>query len=246
MKTPSFFLSDFFAYVQNPQYTVAEQPDGSWHDRLRLMWQLWRSKVLIGFSLAVIMALIQATVKKYTGLAFERDFHAKGWSFVFAVMVMAPLMEEGLFRGLLKPKAGQLAVVTCLLMGYVVGHNYGAWPISKLVQAPVAVALLAGLPLLVYNHLRVPGRLIRVERLWQRHFKLIFYLVAIAFGLIHLSNYQHLTTWHYLLAPVLTLPQLFAGFYLGYVRMKYGIWYGITLHALWNAIPASLTVAYLL
>ncbi|MBC8153210.1 MAG: CPBP family intramembrane metalloprotease [Bacteroidetes bacterium] len=210
------------------------------------MWLLFWPKFVIGFSLAIVMFLVQKLVGHYTGLTFERDDYAKGWSFVLAVVVVAPLVEEGLFRGVLKPRAGQLAVVTFLLTACVVGHNYGEWPVRKLIQLPVAVGLLAGLPLLVYRWLRIPQRMAGLQRVWQAHFRLIFYVVAIGFGLVHLSNYQELTGWHYLMAPLLTLPQLFAGFYLGYVRMTYGMWYGIALHAIWNVLPASLTIAHLL
>ncbi len=246
MNTTRFHVADFLTYIRQPQYIAVEQPDAPWPDRLRLIGQLWWAKAKIGFSLAILAAIVQMIVARYTHLSFDHSLHLNGWGLVLAVVVLAPLLEESLFRGMLKPTVGRLVLVAFLITFYVAGHTMDGWAMYHTAYLPLALGSLVGVPGLIYALFRSPRRLARLQQFWQRHFGLIFYLVAISFGLVHLSNFHHLTVWHYLLAPVLTLPQLFSGFYLGYVRMRYGIWYSIALHALWNAVPASLTVAYLL
>ena len=55
----------------------------------------------------------------------------------------------------------------------------------------------------------------------KSYFKWLYYLSAILFGLVHASNYE-LTESQNLLIPLIILPQLFLGFMLGYIRVRYG------------------------
>ncbi len=80
-------------------------------------------------------------------------------------------------------------------------------------------------------------------RFWKRRFGIIFYLSAAAFALIHITNYAGENTAFYIF-PVLVLPQFIAGFFSGYLRVRYNSMLGYFLHALHNAI--FITVAFLL
>ena len=69
----------------------------------------------------------------------------------------------------------------------------------------------------------------------SRYFKVAFYASAVAFALVHLSNFPNLgEVW--LLAPVLISPQLFLGLFLGYVRVRFGLLWAMIFHAAYNAI----------
>lgn len=65
-----------------------------------------------------------------------------------------------------------------------------------------------------------------------------FYFFTIAFGLVHLMNFENMGTaiWF---APILVSPQLIAGIFLGYTRNKLGLLYSMALHALFNLILVS-------
>lgn len=69
----------------------------------------------------------------------------------------------------------------------------------------------------------------------KSYFKWIYYVSAVLFGWIHMVTYAFDSS-HYLFIPFITLTQTFAGFLLGYVRMIYGFWYGVLLHAVHNAL----------
>lgn len=66
-------------------------------------------------------------------------------------------------------------------------------------------------------------------------FKLVFYTFAILFGFVHLSNFK-ITTNIILLSPLLVLPQIILGSYLGCIRIKFGLLWSILLHATYNSI----------
>jgi hypothetical protein len=74
---------------------------------------------------------------------------------------------------------------------------------------------------------------IKAIRLMHTHFRFIFYLSAIAFGALHINNYNF--EKHIIILPiVLVLSQLIAGLFLGYIRLNYGIRFSILFHALNN------------
>jgi len=67
------------------------------------------------------------------------------------------------------------------------------------------------------------------------YFTKAFYLFSLAFGFIHINNYD-ITLNVLLFSPILVLPQILLGGYLGYVRVKFGLVYSILLHATYNGI----------
>lgn len=68
-----------------------------------------------------------------------------------------------------------------------------------------------------------------------KQFRIGFYTFAILFGLVHITNYN-LTTNVLLFAPILVLPQLLLGGYLGFIRVRFGLLWSILLHAAYNGI----------
>jgi len=67
------------------------------------------------------------------------------------------------------------------------------------------------------------------------YFKYIFYLSAILFGAVHITNFESYATiiW---LAPLLIAPQIAAGFFLGFIRVKLHLGWSMLLHAAHNGI----------
>lgn len=79
---------------------------------------------------------------------------------------------------------------------------------------------------------------------WQRNFRIIFYLVAILFGLIHSFNFENEWNWLFiLLLPLLILSQSVTGLFLGYIRLRLGFFWAILFHACFNFV--LITIPYL-
>lgn len=72
-----------------------------------------------------------------------------------------------------------------------------------------------------------------IRRKWDAYYPTIFYLAAIIFGLVHISNYE-MTSEVLWVAPILVLPQIVVGLLLGFLRVRYGLLWGFFLHALHN------------
>jgi membrane protease YdiL (CAAX protease family) len=66
-----------------------------------------------------------------------------------------------------------------------------------------------------------------------KSFKIVFYFFALIFGFVHISNFE-LTTNVLLLSPILVLPQIILGGYLGYIRVRFGLQWSMLLHGTYN------------
>ncbi len=78
-------------------------------------------------------------------------------------------------------------------------------------------------------------RLFLINYKTESYFRWVYYFSAIIFGLLHITTYEIHNT-HYWFIWLITLPQIFAGFLFGYIRIIYGFWYGVLLHSLGNAM----------
>jgi membrane protease YdiL (CAAX protease family) len=74
----------------------------------------------------------------------------------------------------------------------------------------------------------------------KKSFKFGFYILAILFGLVHITNFK-ITTNVLLLAPILVLPQTLLGGYFGFIRVRFGLLWSIALHACYNGILMLIT-----
>ena len=72
----------------------------------------------------------------------------------------------------------------------------------------------------------------------KAYFKYLFYVSALLFGWVHIFNFEF-TSSHYVFIPIITLPQTVLGLVLGFIRIRYGFWYGVMLHFLYNTVFAG-------
>ena len=139
-------------------------------------------------------------------------------------ILLAPLVEEILFRLLYVFNRRNLVVVIgsalILAVVFIVRTNY-----PKVILF-ISVVVLMGLMLVFYKTVNV---------FLNTHFRLFFYSLAIAFALIHLSNFQGLTILILLPALLLVVPQFILATLLGYIRLSYGFIYGLLFHSVVNS-----------
>ncbi|WP_438972541.1 CPBP family intramembrane glutamic endopeptidase [Polaribacter sp.] len=76
----------------------------------------------------------------------------------------------------------------------------------------------------------------------EKQFKIGFYVFAILFGLVHITNFK-ITPSVLLLAPILVLPQICIGGFLGFIRVRFGLLWSIALHGSYNGILMLISFA---
>lgn len=192
---------------------------------------------LTALSIAVLLGLILPLIKLWQSLfdlpdpqAFDQVSQA--W-LVPIVVLIAPPLEELLFRGWQTGTRGGLWLLGCAL---VVVSAFAMATVPDRALAALAVIVAAALAGLVGWLLlrRNPAPL----TWFARAFPLIFYLMAALFALTHLANYDRIT----LVAVPLVLPQLWAGLVLGYLRQRVGLLGSIAAHVTSNALVMGLAL----
>ena len=69
----------------------------------------------------------------------------------------------------------------------------------------------------------------------KKSFKWFYYISSVLFGLVHVFNYENSEDFIYTFWLV-TSAQIFIGLLFGYLRVTYGLWYAILLHAVHNFV----------
>ncbi|KAB2813723.1 CPBP family intramembrane glutamic endopeptidase [Phaeocystidibacter luteus] len=144
--------------------------------------------------------------------------------FVLYASIVAPLMEEAVFRAWMGLHAAAIVLFTT-----------GATVYGGLVISP-SFALGAGVVVLILTLIFLP----HIKRNMDIRFQRWFYGSAILFGAIHLGNFGLAAG-----ALLFILPQVILGLTIGLVRVQRGFWFGVLFHALWNGtISMLLLVPY--
>ncbi|MDC1234129.1 CPBP family intramembrane metalloprotease [Cyclobacteriaceae bacterium] len=91
-------------------------------------------------------------------------------------------------------------------------------------------------------HLGEKRSLLKIARkVWDKFYGWIFYLMALAFGLMHIMNFEPSLNI-YLLAPILVAPQILIGINLGYLRIRFGLIWSILFHAFHNGVLMTIAL----
>ncbi|MBX7501003.1 CPBP family intramembrane metalloprotease [Qipengyuania sp. YG27] len=158
-----------------------------------------------------------------------------GADIALAVIFFAPLAEEFAFRGWLSGRPGHLLAVllgslvalgmTVLLFATATGPAESMGTIGPAaLKGGTAGLVVAGLTVFLLRDRDAMG--------WfQRLFPLLFWLSAVGFASVHLFNFK---PEEMMMALPLVLPQFVTGTILGYLRVNYGLWASVLLHALHN------------
>jgi len=150
-------------------------------------------------------------------------------------------------------KFGYLLLI-CLLTGFLISPIFAiieefGWinmedhamedMMKNLTKPMIFLTAVVIAPLLEELIFRAPLTLFKSKN----SFKIWFYVFAVLFGLVHISNFK-MTTNVLLLAPILVLPQTLLGGYLGYIRVRFGLGWSIALHACYNGILMLITFSF--
>ncbi len=131
-----------------------------------------------------------------------------------------------------------VAAALMTLVSQIVGADLGQHALDRMLQdySPVMIFLLVVIfaPLLEELIFRAPLSLFKTSN----YFPFTFYLSVVAFGFVHLFNFEAYDQYFWL-TPILVLPQLISGVFLAFIRVRMGLLYSIVLHAAFNGIVIS-------
>lgn len=229
----------FAAFLRRPALPArARPPSGA---SLRAVLRM------LGLDLAVMAVLITlATIVVAVGIelpATALENMDISWLVVALVVIAAPLLEEIAFRGWLSGRPahvfGLLAIVTALGSLVTMVALSEATGVGVLFPAMALVVFFLGLAAVIFWQWRC-----RPATGWfARIFPLFYWLSTAGFACVHLLNFDEGSL--YVLLP-LVLPQFVTGSILCYLRVHYGLWAAMLLHALHNGTAMVLVLAGML
>lgn len=221
-------LAEFAAFVRDPAPIVPEplRAPGGWR-RLGLMTMVYCAGLAV---LGLALAAWQRALALPAPEAFGKFAPA---TLAPLVVLVAPVIEETLFRGWLRgrPRALWLLALALLaggLLTAVVQH----WHDQIATLGVLALVLAAPIGWFALRRRATPAW-------YRRQFRWWFTGAVAVFALAHLANYPRVTP---ALLPMV-LPQVWAGLVFGYLRMRHGLGASILAHAAGNA--AALATALL-
>jgi membrane protease YdiL (CAAX protease family) len=189
---------------------------------------------VFAFDLALDTLVVEVTAVLDSGTAFlpepvEQD--ASLAEDLFGYLLLAPVLEELVYRGWL---TGRIAALRFAIYGFAAESLFIA---GLFVSADMAMALALGgvafaLAGLVHWSL-TRDRDTAVPEWFTRHFHWFVWGSTLLFGLMHLGNYEPLTSP---IGILVVLPQTIGGLVLAYTRTRLGLRAAMLHHAAYNAL----------
>lgn len=159
-------------------------------------------------------------------------YNSYGTKTFFLIAIYGPIIEEIIFRYHLNFKKNSFAISYSLFFYLLIGGSLVNFNTSNIDFYLKIIATICMFFLLKY--LLAKSNLL--EKLKSSHFKIYFYFISIAFGLIHISNFENIKYYMLPIYILYVLPQICLGLVLGNLRMKTGLIWAIFLHFIFNSI----------
>jgi hypothetical protein len=159
-------------------------------------------------------------------------YNTYGTKTFFLIAIYGPIIEEIIFRYHLNFKNISFAISYSLFFYLLIGGstvNFNATNIDFYLKIISTIFLF-----FLLKYLFAKSNIL--EKLKSKYFKSYFYFISIAFGLIHISNFENIKYYMLPIYILYVLPQISMGLVLGNLRMKTGLIWAIFLHFIFNLI----------
>ncbi|MCQ6959465.1 CPBP family glutamic-type intramembrane protease [Mucilaginibacter aquariorum] len=229
-------IEEFFALNSYPALST----DRPFQDKFILLFKIYGIIFLLNFISVPISFLAEHLVTQVLHLksiheqyttSMSRLFAKFGYlQVVFYICIMAPIIEESIFRLPLSFKRSHIAVAFGFALVVLARLIPGLSQQNLAINILVRVALFAAGYFALYKSLpeiKVPNKRLQTG---------LMITSIVVFGLVHIFNYAPLQWNIIFIYPLFVIPQLCMGWMLTYIRFKNGFFWGMGLHALINSV----------
>ncbi|NEP11820.1 MAG: CPBP family intramembrane metalloprotease [Symploca sp. SIO2C1] len=186
--------------------------------------RLYSLHLLVMIAIAIVIGQV---INPQDNFLLEFFAGTSPWFWFTIAVIAAPLIEESIFR---LPLRGSVFNLTLSMSLVVLLGIIGFSPFNRALVIGIG-GMLAGLN--IYLWFAQPKFPVRLQAAYTRYPRLIFYGLALLFGAIHITNYQPQMLP---LLPLLVLPQVVVGLWLGFIRLRYGFGWAVLAHAFHNGL----------
>lgn len=236
------FIVDFYNYLKKPVPALNLDQDRNLKQGIFLTGNGYITYIILVLCSFFILKIIDTVILKYFynySILFQSEINRQklmsrfGDYVIIIVPFAAPFIEETLFRLPLNLKRTSMSLSVALIAYCLTGKPFSFDPHEMYSYVRIGIALSAFVLILLFFPV------VWLEEIREKYFKLLFYISAVLFALVHISNFAPYNSKILFFYPLYTLPQFFMGLIIGYIRVKEGFFYGWALHALIN-LPAAL------
>ncbi len=233
-------FTDFFHYLRKPTYFFEFE-----HNQKSFTKVLIEIALLFIFTFFVAMFLVVISNLVLENLAYQGKYVNEAneplLQEILSEALITGFIEELCFRWYLKLSVLSVSLLffgsSLWISQHFIRYTSLNFSISFIYAMAFATIVALAFYFIVKQNQQAYTFLLN---LYHHHFPYIFYFSALFFGWIHIFNYSLLTPVVILVSPLITLPQISAGFTLGFIRMKYGMKWTYSYHLLHNILAILL------
>lgn len=178
--------------------------------------------------------ILELDLQKYEQIEILESLKENPLKFIFLAAVAAPVIEESIFRSILKPNATSLKIFICAIL-----YLFGLILIPENAHWALKYILLLGVLALAYYAMGelIPETYYRRTCYWlHRYYLIIWILGAIIFGFVHIYNYVD-TFQLNLILFIMIFPRIIAGYFFGKIKVENkGMIWPILMHSMNNSL----------
>ena len=158
--------------------------------------------------------------------------------FILAVII-APIIEECLFRSLIKPSQNEILVFIC---SWILFISLPFIPAKANLILKYSLLLLSVFIIFLFLKSIIPEKKMKKMQYYlHKYYRLIWMLSALIFGYVHVWNYVSGFEFNFILF-ILIFPRIIAGYFFGRLKVQnQHLYWPILLHAMNNGIVVLLS-----
>jgi membrane protease YdiL (CAAX protease family) len=209
----------------------------AWRREFVTTWAMLVALTLLG--LLLIMALVGGVLGSSGVLPVSTRDDNFGLRQVMLALVLAPLLEEAMWRGWLSGRCAALrfAAYGVVALGLLLFGAFAAPDFRKILALLAVGVVFAGL----IHWSLTRHRDTAVSPCFLRHFHWMVWGSSLTFGLVHLGNFEALT---HPLGVLVVAPLMLGGMLLAYTRTRLGLRAAMAHHAAYNAVLVGTVWAF--
>lgn len=164
------------------------------------------------------------------------------FKFFFLAAIAAPILEESIFRSLIKPSQSNIKLFICAIL-YIAGlaliPEKGHWILRY-----TLIFITLSLFYYAMGELIPEKFFLKISGFLTRWYLPIWIFGAIIFGMVHVFNYVE-NLYFDLVLFILIFPRIIAGFFFGKIKIENkGMFWPILLHSMNNSMVLLLMYPY--
>ena len=200
------------------------------------LFLLFSSYILFAlFKLALVKIFPEDAGADYTQSSLQKMLGSEPLRAVVMIAIAAPILEELMFRTLIKPTHTDLVLFLTAWPVFIASYFIPAevpW-FFKLLFTAIFLSCFTYVGVQLLNPYKA-----RHLRAWlSRNYVLVWMVSSFAFGLIHINNYVDVFIINLPLFLHI-VPRILAGFFFGYVKIKNKhLGWSMAMHAANNIVP---------